>query len=156
MCRDVPKELTKFYPPDYEVDGLDILEIIRNKSEEFNILVSRKLKEMNLMDFEIEDIEKEIPVFDEFVFKVIYYAVEEMLKEFEKYENEYSILKYDVLLNIYTEYDIIKIAFCPKIETFIQGFPFEVPYRGLWNNGPGISFYFELSSCTVLKKVYMR
>jgi hypothetical protein len=66
----------------------------------------------------------------------------------------WPIEKYDVVASFYKEY--ASVSFCPMIENFIDGIPFEVADRGIWKNGPGVQIFISLDDYSHLKTVFMR
>ncbi|MFC4159341.1 hypothetical protein [Chitinimonas lacunae] len=63
---------------------------------------------------------------------------------------------YTLLINLYEENGCGSVSFCPKIEQEVGGTPFEVPDQGLWQNGPGVTFYLDLKDYSLIKRVFMR
>jgi len=160
MIRDIPEDIINFEPPDYELEGSEVLEIIKEMPIRPIIPVNREPTPIELCYAEMrrkKHPNREVPPIGREVIEVLYDAVQEMIKIFKNMKvSSYTISKYNVLLAIHTNYDIAAISFCPKVETFIEEVPFEVPNRGVWKNGPGVSFFYSLSSKSLLKKIYMR
>lgn len=157
--KDIPEEIKNFYPPDYDLDGSEVLEIIKEMPERYTLPLNRESNSSEIYSQEIRrkrNPEREVPPLGEEAIKVLYYAVQEMYKIFENIKGDYSIPKYNVLISLHINHDIEVVSFCPKVETFIQGVPFEIPYKGMWQNGPGVSFYYSLSNHVLIKKIYMR
>lgn len=42
------------------------------------------------------------------------------------------------------------------MNNYSVGVPFEVPNKGVWQNGLGVSFFYLLSNKSLLKKIYLR
>lgn len=162
MIKEIPEKLIGFDPPDYALDGSEVLEMIKDMPEKINLPINRKMNSREEMYAEMRaksHPEREVSPLEKETIEVLYYAVQEMFNEFKMFKSRkenYSILKYNVLLFIHSDYDIAEVAFCPKIESFIDGVPFDVPNQGTWINGPGVDFYFALTGHELLKKYYMR
>lgn len=63
---------------------------------------------------------------------------------------------YVVILNSYHEEGYAAVSFCPKVESAVEGVPFEVADRGIWKNGPGVQLFISLKDFSLLKTVFMR
>ncbi|MFC4159053.1 hypothetical protein [Chitinimonas lacunae] len=79
----------------------------------------------------------------------------------EKYKNPqnteiWPVENYEICISIYEEENCASISFCPKMEDFIEGFTFEISRQGLWENGPGVTFYLSLHDYSLIKTVSMR
>jgi len=161
MIKKVPEELIGFYPPDYVLEGSEVLEMIKDMPEKINISISRKTSEDEIMYAEIraqKHPERQVHPLEKEAIEVLYYAVQEMYRIFELRSNirkhkkknpmkvNYSILKYDIGLFIHTDYDIANVSFSPKIENWLEGPVYDL----------GVSFYFTLSSHELLETYYMR
>jgi hypothetical protein len=89
-------------------------------------------------------------------FLIFYYAkiyLEDIFKT--KFGGKFwPIEKYNIIVSFYEEY--AAVAFCPMIEDFIDGIPFEVADRGMWKNGPGVDIFISLDDYSHLKTVFMR
>lgn len=167
MIEKIPEKLIGFYPPDYELDGSEVLEMIKDMPEKINLPISIKpnsMKEMNVEKCSKRHPERVVPPLDNKAIKVLYCAVQEMLKIFEilkkpskkrpakkslqkkSKEVDYSISEYVVSLSLHIDYDIADVAFCPKVENWL-----DAP-----GDGPSEDFYFKLSSQELLKRYGMR
>lgn len=161
MIKRVPKELIGFSPPDYELEGFEVLEMIKDMPEKINIPINRELNLGEIYNAKMRakiHPERIVPPLDEVVTEVLYYAVQEIYKMFKARNNckkhkkkesikvNYSILKYNVLLSIHTDYDIGEFSFCPVIENWLEGPVYDL----------GVNFYFTLSGHELLETYYMR
>ena len=79
------------------------------------------------------------------------------VEEFKKlYADKYDLLKYEIWLNKFEEKKYFSISFLPNIETIFAGVHFEIADQGMYQNGPGVVFFFSLDDCSLLKTQWMR
>ena len=95
---------------------------------------------------------------DGVAFLVLYHAKKYLDQTFdERFGGKtWPLEKYNVLTTLYENEGYAAVAFCPKIETFVQGIPFEVADRGIWKNGPGVHLFISLKDYSLLKTTFMR
>lgn len=161
MIKKVPEELIRFDSADYVLEGSEVIEMIKDMPEKINLPINRKPNSREVYDAKTRakrHPERIVPPLDKEVIEVLYYAVQEMYQMFEARNNckkhkkkksikvDYSILKYDVLLFIHTNYDIAGVSFCPIIENWLEGPVYDL----------GVDFYFTLSNHELLETYYMR
>jgi hypothetical protein len=159
LSNDIPQELINFEVPDYEFDGSEVLEMIKEMPEKPIFLKNR---ESSARDISYEKFRKKrypdrkVPPLDEEVIKILFYAVQEMNKSFQTMKGSYSITNYKLWIEIHQDYDIILVAFIPNMIPSFEGAYFEIPSQGKWQNGPGVNLYYSISKYELLKKSYMR
>jgi hypothetical protein len=154
MSSEVIDNVIAAWPPDYDLDGAEVEAMIRDMPGRPHM--PTKLPDRFEDNSRRPPSAREVPVFDEKMVEALFHAVDYLRQEFKGFRREWPITNYDVLLSWYTEYGLVDIAFCPKVETFVQGGPFEVADRGMYRNGPGIEFVLSLSDYSLVKRVYMR
>ena len=145
MIKEIPEKLIEFYPPHYDLDGSEVMEMIKYIPEKINLPIIRKPNPSEAM-YPEKYLEREVPPLEKEAIEVLYYAVQEMFKIFKSMKKNYSISEYNVGLSLHTDYDIVEVSFCFKIESWLDG----------QGGGPGVSFYFTLSSHALLKTTHMR
>jgi hypothetical protein len=97
-----------------------------------------------------------VPELDEKIALILSRAVDCLREVFSGLGHEWPLEKYAVHVTLHAEYDLADVAFCPKVETCIDGVPFEVSVNGVFANGPGVRFLLTLSSLALVETVYMR
>lgn len=145
MIKEIPEKLIGFYPPHYDLDGSEVLEMIKYMPEKMNLPINRKTCSNEVIHVK-KCHERNVPPIEKKAIEVLYYAVQELFEIFKSMKRNYSISEYNVGLSLHTDYDIAEVSFCFKIDNWLNG-----P-----GDGPGVSFYFTLSSHILLQTTYMR
>lgn len=96
--------------------------------------------------------------FDGRVIMVLHQARNYLLNVFDSHFSgkQWPLEGYEVLFNMYPEHNCAEVSFCPKVDTSINGVPFEVADQGVWANGPGVEFFISLEDYSLLKTTFMR
>lgn len=83
--------------------------------------------------------------------------IEDAKRKFEEIsKGEWDLKKYVVWLQISTNQKYASIGFIPNIENFIDGIPFEIPNQGMYQNGRGVQFYYEIDNVELKETIFMR
>lgn len=83
--------------------------------------------------------------------------IEDAKRKFEEIsKGEWDLKKYVVWLQISTNQKYSSIGFIPNIENFIDGIPFEIPNQGMYQNGRGVQFYYEIDNVELKETIFMR
>lgn len=159
MSQKLPREVLNFDPPDLWLDGGDVSEMIRE-------MPARPIVLKELQPNPTETIYRAkrerlhpgrvAPALDEKIVMLLFRAVEHLRDIFSQKGREWPLDKYIVLASIHPDHDLADISFCPKVETLVQGIPFEVPVHGVYANGPAVRFFLSLSTLSLVKTMYMR
>ncbi|WP_163012837.1 hypothetical protein [Burkholderia stabilis] len=79
------------------------------------------------------------------------------LKEFEVLsKGEWSLENYNVSLNVGCDGEVVVVSFVPDVAFSIDGVPFEVADQGMYVNGRGVVYAYDISEKRLLKTIYMR
>ncbi|WP_140918251.1 hypothetical protein [Limnobaculum xujianqingii] len=91
------------------------------------------------------------------IFLALCHSENYLLKIFnERYNRSWSLEKYEILIDECKSDNYVSIAFLPKTKQNVNGVPFEVPVKGIWENGPGIELYISLEDYSLLRFKGMR
>ncbi len=159
MINNIPDEVYNFFPPDYVFDGSEVLEMIKDMPVRPNYIENRKPSFREDMYVELRNKhhpDRVVLPFGKESIEVFYLAVQEMYKIFNNMKGDYTIEKYNVLLSIHIDHDIINVAFCPKTVPTFEGSYLEIPCGGIYTNGPGVDFFYSLSDYTLIRRIFMR
>lgn len=79
------------------------------------------------------------------------------LKEFEALsKGEWSLKKYNVSINVGCDGGVMVVSFVPDVAFNVGGVPFEVADQGMYVNGRGVVYAYDISEKRLLKAIYMR
>ncbi len=118
------------FPPDYCLDGADVLEMIRNFPENTTILKNLRKHEMAELynkDREINNPNRKVYPITSEILEILYLAVKEMEKLFEEAKTriertnkkkrivpQYTVEDYMINLSLHIECDIVVVSARPK------------------------------------------
>lgn len=153
MNSRVIDEVINSWPPDFRLEGGDVEEMIRDMPDRRHMPRERPKRTPEAERSSRRDAPTS---FDDRMIDVLYHAVNALREVFKKYRSEWPLSGYSVLLSWHVEHELANISFCPKIDTLVEGIPFEVSDRGMYANGPGVTFIISIPDCSLVKTVHMR
>lgn len=93
---------------------------------------------------------------DDLMVALLSSAVGHLHDAFARFGRTWPLEKYDILVTSDDDQGLARVAFCPQVETLVNGIPFEVADGGMWANGPAPVFDLALADQRLVKTTWQR